>query len=84
MQVKVAYGNESGSTATMTVEPDATAIDILNGLKEANAFGVDPSKERYVVRVAKTGKNLPPNETLQAAEVQESDLLTVFSSEQGY
>ena len=84
MDVRVSYGGLSNTFVTMTVEPSATGIDILNALKEANALGVDPEKERYVVTIAKNGQNLPANQSLVSADIREGDQLIIVSSEQGY
>ncbi len=84
MNLTVAHGGLSGQSATMTIEPDATAIDVLNALKEADAFGIDPAKERYVVVVPKTRKDMLAETTLQEACVTDGDTLIVTSSETGY
>lgn len=84
MDVKVSYGGLSNTFVTMSVEPSATGMDILNALKEADVLGVDPEKERYVVTVAKSGQSLTANQSLVAADVREGDQLIVVSNEQGY
>ena len=84
MNVIVANGNESGTTVAMEVEPDATAVDVLNGLKDGDICEVDPLKDKYVVTVAKTGTSMAPDDTLAQAGVTEGDFLTVISSEHGY
>jgi hypothetical protein len=82
MQINVAYGGLSGTSVTMDVDPEVTAVGILNGLKGVDGLDIDPAKETYVVSVR--GKTLPAEGTLQSANVKSGDLLVVSRSETGY
>jgi hypothetical protein len=66
------------------VEPDATPMDVLKALTDAEAFGVNSDKERYVVSSPRLGRDLDPSERLGDAGIRDNDILTVSPSETGY
>jgi hypothetical protein len=80
----ITYGTASGRSATIDVEPDATSVDVLNALTDANTFDINTTKERYVVSAPRLGRDLTPNESLGGAGISEGDLLTIDRSETGY
>src|SRR2546423_8245887 len=84
MLLTITYGTASGESAHLDVEPDATPMDVLNALTEAQAFNVNSDKERYVVSSPRLGHDLNPNDRLAEVGIQDNDMLTVSPSETGY
>lgn len=65
------------------VLPQATGNQVVLGLVKAGFLETPPAGRPYKPVVDRTGKEIPPNMTLEAAQVEDGEIVAILQPGQG-